>query len=425
MSASTSEQHDALVTPSTRVRVVPPRRDNGYWRLEWSEHGKRCQTTGGRSLETATKKALQIDERLERRAQPESRERLADALDRYVVHLQVNAAPNTASKSAPDLRKALKPYGALRCEAITDRHLRSASTPPTTASAAAHRRSRIRSFLKWGKQNGYFSADQTHLLDDYDWSPRSGTPARPRRRQPRKVAGEASRYVTPDQIPTLAAIADLGDAFGELIRYGKLLIEHCHASGYRSGELYAASALDIDLEKRQCEINWQALSLSRLSSRLALPKGEKVRVTNFPDVTTTGFHLRDALAERLEQVEQEFEQGKNPHRLLYPSWRGSWWWASSFTQDLFNKAAQSASWASVEWTDEHDRKHRMWVHTMHSLRHRFATDRINVFDHNPDELLVAGGWDSAQTLWERYYGTSAGVLESSGAKLLRGPTKIA
>src|SRR5690606_11804202 len=97
-----------------------------------------------------------------------------------------------------------------------------------------------------------------------------------------------------------------------------------------------------------------------------------------------GYDLVAALEQRLDDVAREHAAGRNPHRLLFPSPKGGWWWATSFTNKYFSKAAEAAGWERLEWTEDNNEgkevRRRMWVHTMHSLRHRFARDRIDIYD---------------------------------------------
>jgi hypothetical protein len=102
---------------------------------------------------------------------------------------------------------------------------------------------------------------------------------------------------------------------------------------------------------------------------------------------------------------------------LFPAPQGGWFWASSF-DDHFERAAEQAQWPHLDWKED-GRSRRLWVHTMHSLRHRFARDRIDLWEYTPAELQIVGGWQSAQVVWERYYGFSEDLLDRADRKIGR------
>jgi integrase len=380
------------------------------------QEGKRCQTTGGRTMASAVAKAEQVLQRLDSGAALANRKKVGDVLELYITHIERNQAANTVDKSRPDLRKAMDPYRSLRCEELNRKHLRDACDRSRTETSAARRRSRLRAFVKWGYQQDYFAVSQTQLLNAYTWTPPPNEIVRPSRSFQPKPTGEAARFVTPDQVPSHKAVANLGDALQELLPTGKLMVETVHATGLRIAESYASDGPGLDLDERALAVDWQILSLSGLATRRARPKYGRVRTTNFADVTLTGFHLYDALGERLDQTDFEQRRGYNPKRLLFPAPQGGWWWETGFVGDFFAKAADAAGWDHLDWTDDAG-EHRIWVHTMHSLRHRFARDRIDHYGHTVDELQIVGGWKSAQVIWESYYGLSSDSLARSSAKL--------
>lgn len=334
-------------------------------------------------------------------------------------------SPNHVLKTEPDLRATLDAYRRLPCLELDRRRLRDACDAKGTKSAAQHRSSRLSTFLTFGFQEGYFTEAQTHLLKGYRWTRPAGTRPRPTRDFLPAQHGEAERFVTADQVPLHRALADLGDALeGTLPGRGKLAVELTYCAGCRGGEVRAADAPSIDLERQHAQVHWQVLDISAaqqarfgLSSRKARPKGHKVRTTNFPAVTPTGYGLLDALGERLETIEWEHRQGRNPMRLLIPAAQGGWMWNTAFTNDYLHRAAREAGWEFIEWVDEHGRARKLLRHTFHTLRHRFARDRIDLMGHSVSDLQAIGGWDSAQVVWERYYGRSSDALKVCDEKL--------
>lgn len=377
-------------TTCGRVTLIKPMAPDVYWRLFWYEDDTRKSTTGGRTASSALKKATDIIARLDAGAAPKSRRRVGEVLEAYVTLVGQNLSPNHHYQVNLDLPKALGGLLNLRCENLSKAELRAGCQSASTESSFIHRVSRVRTFLKWGYGEDYFTEAQTHALDNLKWVKPEGFVARPKREFSPPPTSETERYITPDQVPSHAKVAALAKGLDTVLPYGELMIELAAGAGLRSGELYALDAPAVALADREIAVNWQALSLSGLPTRKARPKYGRVRTTNFADVTLNGFALYDALGERLEQVEFEHRQGRNPKRLLFPAPKGGWWWASSFTAKCFSKAADLAGWDKHEWTEVNDEgtvvNRRLWVHTMHSLRHRFARDRIDIYNHTISEL---------------------------------------
>jgi integrase len=422
----TEEQQDRIFeTPCRRITLTEPTAPDVYWRLDWQEDGRRRQTTGGRTKESAQAAAAKVLARLDAHAAPQSTTRVGDVLERYISRLHGQASPNHGIKVEPDLRAALAPYLKLPCDQLDRRRVRAACDACASESAGSARKSRLSSFLAFGFDEGYFSEPQLHLLKRYKWARPPGTNPRPTREFLPAQHGEADRFVTPDQVPLHGALADVGDALEELLPgRGKLAIELTYTAGYRSGELRAADAQSIDLETKHIDIHWQVLDISAeklakfgRSTRRSRPKGNKVRETNFPAVTPTGYHLLDALGERLEKIEWEHKRGMNPRRLLIPAAQGGWMWNTAFTNDYFHKAAETADWEFIRWVEDDGTPRKLLRHTFHTLRHRFARDRIDEAGYTPADLQEIGGWDSAQVVWERYYGRSKDAIKVCDEKL--------
>lgn len=170
-------------------------------------------------------------------------------------------------------------------------------------------------------------------------------------------------------------------------------------------------------------IEHQALSVrNHEGERLALPKGNKVRMSVYPDISATGYPLACEMKKRLEEIEEEFKNGKNPYRLLFPAPEGGYWWPTSYSTDRFTPAAIEAGWERQTWKVEEGRKPRhQWVHTHHSLRHRFAHDAIEIWKLTPAQLTYVGGWESIAVVFERYYGWSGDILDEVLRKMTAGP----
>lgn len=426
---SSDAARQVLETSCGRVRLTEPSGTDGdvYWRVEWyDEDGARHQTTGGRTVKSAQAKAAKVLQRLDDAVKAEGRERLGTAVDAYVAFCEQEHSSNHAYRVDLDLkRKALEPLRGTRCESFTKRHAQAVLDACSTKTVAKNLRGMLGAFLAWGHERGYFSAGQVQMLANYRYAPSTRPVAKPARRPAARVQGETERYVTDDEVPLHAAVAALGDALQEWLRYGKLQVELIAASGTRCGEHLALTDGVVRLAQRELGIDWQVLPRKdgRTGERLARPKGGKTRTTVFAEVTPTGFPLAEELERRVWEVEEEHAAGANPHRLLFPAPQGGHHWPGNYTNDYFTPAALAAGWEQLTWTERKSEAGRLVVverhqlrHTQHSLRHRFAKDHIDLYGLNPAELMYIGGWESMQVVYERYYGLSRGILDAVRAK---------
>ncbi len=417
-----------LETPCGRVRLLEPSgvAKDLYWRLEYYVDGVRHQTSGGRTLDAARVKADQVLSRLDAGVQREGREFIEMALGRYVAWVEANCSFNHHKTVRRELPKLLEPLRRVRCEDLDRRRACERLNASSTKIVATHHKSRLSAFLTWGQGEGYFTESQTTMLSRYRYVPTGRVVARPSRTTGATVSGEDERYVTPDEVPRHSAVAAAGDALGErLPAYGRLYVELMAVSGDREAEHLALDAPSVHLDRRQIDVKRQVLDRTAAEGpRTGLPKGNKTRTTIFTETTPSGYDLAAELEKRLFEVEREHELGRNPQRLLFPALKGGYHWAGSFTTKVFVPACLAAGWEQLSWEEEVERDGKLVVvarhamkHTQHSLRHRFARDCIDLLKLTPEELLTIGGWESAQVLWARYYGSSRDVLDRVAAKV--------
>jgi integrase len=416
-----------LLTKCGRVRISPPLHRGGYWRLDWKEHGKRRQGTGGRTVDTAKAKAFEIVKRLDADVQPEGETTLGEALEQFLLWGKVTG-PLAGGRRRPwsdqyahhmrvHLTGMLRPYMALRCDRLDRRILTALCDSSSTANVARSRRSDLQSFLAWGRKRRVFTPEQADALAQYEYSPKVAPPQKPARKSRTRVSGEGGRYVQPDEVPSHAQILRLGEEMQALHHWGRLAVELAAATGLRIGELLALDAAHVDVTARRIFVEHQVLAIRASDGgRLAPPKGHKTRTAVFPATSATGYLLQQSVELRLERVQEEHKAGKNPHRLLFPAQRGGHWWATSFTNDVFSVAAEAAGWERLTWQEKGKTRYQ-WRHTMHSLRHRFAHDAIEKWGLSPAELTAIGGWDSIAIVFERYYGQDRELLDRVTSKM--------
>jgi integrase len=411
-------------TPCGRVKIYEPTKPGGYWRLEFYEHNRRRQTTAGKTFEDAGQKVKEILARLDADTQPEGEKVLNEFLEAYFAWAHEEwTSEQYYVETKRSLENALKPYLRLRCRQLDGRRLTGICNAATTAGVAKQQRSRLRAMLTWGKKSRYFTLEQSRCLNDYLYVPNKEPIKKPSRKSQTRTAGEGAKFVTKDEVPLHGQVRRLAEELQKLLWYGELMVEFDGATGLRLGELCALSTDHLHLRERMVEVEWQVSDVPLPDGgRLCRPKGNKVRTAVFPVVSETGYPLMERLRDRVEEVETEYQAGRNPHRLLFPAKKGGYWWKTSFTNDFFTPAAEAAGWERLSWV-ENGKVRFQWKHTMHSLRHRMARDAIDIWKFTPAELTAVGGWESMGVVWEMYYGQSKDLLKSALKKTGKQPGK--
>lgn len=436
MSTHHSTQNPTMPCFIGAVTLTGPT-SKGYFRLRWTEpDGTPGDTTAGRDLDAAIVKATDLDRRIGQASGPRATCSLSDVLgafiadghspykdkkrykQAYLQHMQVTLGRGLRgmeSVRAMDLDRA-------GCDRICQQS--------GTTSGVSEITTTLRSLLRWGYQNGYFTPAQVELL------PRGGArpaPARPRTRVLIDDGGQARRarmngqhpdYIAEEDCPDAARLARLGASFQEQFPlWGELACEFAAGTGARWGEQFQLTAPDVHLDgchrytSPHVHINWQ-IDSSRVAGEegRALPKGNKTRVVPIPKRSITGYRLRRALRERIEAARNEQLAGANPQALLFPAERGGLLWHTSFSGDHLLPAMIAAGLPVQTWMIhesvwdrasgrylERERQERHAVYSWHSLRHRFARTCVDLKRMREGELMAIGGWENIGTVQTRYY----------------------
>jgi integrase len=300
-----------------------------------------------------------------------------------------------------------------------------AGTPTTVAENT----SALRGLLRWGAMHGYFSLEQSDLLPQrcLPVAPASPSPARPPRRRPDREVGEHEDYIRDEDAPSVAQVAAVGDSLQSRLANGRLSAEVAAEVGLRWGEQFQLTDRDITvvdgvvMVRVIAQVNWAARRSAGDPVR-KLPKGEKTRSVPVPDVSQTGYPLRDELLSATERARQERLEGTNPEGLLFPTVTGKIFTHTGFMRDYFFPAAEQAGWPIDRWTetrtDGTTRQRRQLRHPWHSLRHRYARTCVDVYRYTEGELMAAGGWENKDVVSNRYYKHGSEHLKSAIAKLL-------
>jgi len=409
-----------------------------YFRLKWPEpDGTPGDTSGGRTLDGARLKAVEIDARVGSAAGPFAVTRLDVMRDQFLAEAtspytgdpwelsqltQVRIRMNRMLRGqendrAMDVDRSL-------CDKMRARG--------GTRNMVKQNTSVLRAFLRWGHQheNKYFTAEQAELLPDGISMPSpsiKGT-AMPKRRKRARAVGESEEYVRPEDAPSAAQVVRLRQELTvSFPRWGELAVELAADAGPRWGEEMQLTAYDVHLsgcaayDDPHIHIDWQidaGATAKTPGGRRCRPKGGKTRTTGVHEFSFTGFPVRDALRARVEAALKEQQAGSNPQALLFPAQRGGLLWYTSFEAKALLPAMRRAGWPLQSWTEVRDKwseDTRQYTRIeldrttallpWHSLRHRFARTMIDVHQASKGQLMALGGWENEQTVSNRYYKT--------------------
>jgi len=419
------------------VAVFAPTGNSRYHRLEWREpDGRRGQSTGGRHLNGAVERAEDIDDRLAMAAGPQSTTTL-DAMAKE--YREQGCSPygdqrpwsdGHAAQVKTHLGRMLREHGHLRAMDVTRAVIDQMRAEAGTRNVVESNTSQLRAFLLWGAthQPPYFTPEQAALLPEraLPVQPRRlGTKA-PQRQDTTRQVGASEVYIGDEDAPSVCQIERLGCELATVVpAWGRLAPEVAANMGLRWGEQFQLTAHDVHRDgcalyaAPHVHIDWQVNPAGKTTpehGRRSRPKGNKTRVVPIPMRSITGYPLREELFARCDAALAEREAGGNPEALLFPATRGGMQWHTSFSTDLLIPAMRRASWPLDEWEEtcevwsksekRYQTKVRKRVQARlpwHSTRHRFARTMIDVYHLDEGQLMAAGGWESIQTVRDRYY----------------------
>jgi hypothetical protein len=411
----------------------------GLYRLKWPKpDGTEGDTTGSRDLEHALAKAAQIDLQYGAAAGPKAVVRLGEMFAAYLA----------AGRSPYKHKKPWKPANKLQIEDNLGRCLRGFENlcalevtreicdrmraQAGTDAMVRINTSVLRAFLVWGGQHEYLTPLQAELLPRACSMPAPAL-ARTLSRLERpevvptvRLNGQAEGYISDEDAPDRTRISALSAGLAQrLPRWGALAPELAASSGPRWGEQFQLTAFDAHLDGcaeyayAHLHVDWQVDAAGTSTpgrGRRVRPKGDKARVIPVPQLSITGYRLRDAVRARVEAALAELAAGQNPEALLFPAVEGGMLWYSSFNSDHLLPAMEAAGWPVEHWREEYPRwdagaekyrtvsvERRKAALTWHSLRHRFARTCVDVLRMPEGELMAVGGWENIGTVQTRYY----------------------
>jgi integrase len=335
------------------VTARGPATAGAYWRLRWTEYGRRKDTTA-RTRAEALAKAEAVAERLAQGTPTAfARAKGADLVAHYLDPARPPARGRVWSERHREdqeshCRRFVTPaIGAMAAGDLTRADFQRILDAAPTESTATNLRRCLSALVGACMEEGLLLSRQDVLRGV-------------RRRRPIGEVSvlERTRHLEAADIPTAAAVHALAGAAAETtgVWWRELQVLLVAYSGLRWGEMAALTADRLDPTRRRISVDRQLIE-TRRELKLGPPKNRRRRITMYPARTPMGVELAAMVERRLAEVSCD-----GP---LLPSPRGQWARRSNYGRNVFGPAATAAGWPR--------RADGRWAWTFHSLRHVFAT----------------------------------------------------
>jgi integrase len=335
------------------VTAHGPAGAGGYWRLRWTEYGRRKDTTA-RTRDDALAKAEAVAERLAH-GTPTALLRCkgADLVRHYLdparppARARVWSERHREEQESHCRRFVMPAIGAMAVGDLTRADFqRILDAAPTEATATNLRRC-LSALVGAAMEEGLLLSRQDVLRGVHRRRPIGEVPVL-----------ERSGHIEVEDIPTATAVHALARAAKEAkgVWWRELQLLLVAYSGLRWGEHAALTADRFDPARRRIAVDRQLIE-TRREIKLSPPKNRRRRVTMYPARTPLGVELAALVERRVAEVGSD--------GVLFPSPRGQWARRSNYWRNVFEPAATVAGWPRLD--------DGRWAWTFHSLRHVFAT----------------------------------------------------
>jgi integrase len=380
------------------ITVYPARGVGDRWRAVWREGGcrRQCESVSEGGLAV---KLARVSERLAADA-PNLERPGADLIGYYLSPGRHPADRPWSRKHADTQRRLCARYltpviGDLTCQDIRTGDLQAAVSAAPTAGEGARVARAVSALVSAGLAGGYLTSPRLRLVR---WQP-AGRPVPP---PAVSTAGESVLFVDPADIPGDADVAALGRALAAFGDCYELMAVFAAYTGLRWGELAALTIGQVDSAARTVTVDRKVIEIGG-TLHIEPPKGRKQRRTIYPRLSPGGYPLAEKIAARLDAARAEHDAGINPHGLIFPSPRGTYWRSSNFARRVLAPAYRAAGWrpspaGRPAWT---------W----HSLRHVFCTTALFTWHMDPADVSRLAGHASIRITLDMYIGTTAGTLD--------------
>lgn len=405
------KKNRAKYTTDFGIKIYAPKLNKSYWRISYVDQSGKLRDTTATSEKMALDKSSEIEVLLRNNVGNLPHNSVSEMISAYVeektkIHSGARAewgAKHKRSQESIFNNHLIKPVGHKQCMRLTNSDLIGIIEACATIDLREHVASAISALIRWGCAKGWLLQNSEMLLSDLNKIARRKT----------KIAGETSQHVDAREIPTHQMVDAVAKASSSItgIWWYELMFNLAAYSGLRFGEICDLDLTDIDLKKRVINVDYQCLSDGGHKSR-QLPKWDTQRKTVFPEVTPSGYKLKENLKKRIKELEAlevcpELQDGSK-RKLLFPNRDGGWLCPSAFGKRVRRPSQELAGWQKD--TDGN------FIWNFHSLRHVYCTYYLFDLGKNIRDISVTAGHASYLTTLEMYVGNVEGVLDRLLAK---------
>ena len=388
------------------VRIYSPRNGKKYWRISYSDKDGKLRDTTAKSEKLALDKSAEIEVLLRNNVGNLPHNSIGEMLVAYVAEkTQVHSGGRAEwgrkhenSQLSIQKNHIIPAIGKIQCLRLTNADLRKIIESCETVDLRDHVSASISAIVRWGCSKGWIVQNSELLLSDLN---------KVAKRKP-KVAGETTQHVDSTEIPSHDMVKKVAKSAKDVsgIWWYELMFNLAAYSGLRFGEICDLDIDSIDLKTRTISVDFQCLSVAGKKSR-ELPKWDTQRKTIFPEITPSGYKLKENLERRIKELKKLKEspvlQDGSRRKLLFSNKDGGWLCPSVFGSRVRRPAQEKAGW--------HKDADGKFTWNFHSLRHVFCT--YYFFDLKKDirDVSIAAGHASYLTTLEMYVGNVEGALE--------------
>lgn len=372
-----------------------------FYRIKWSENGKRHDTTA-KSLDEAERKAVVISRRLMAQSGEKDFLPIRDMVAVYLDPtntVQRKWGENHTKNSTYLLNEFIEVFGDKICNELSSDELVkyiSDISQKVSSSKAEHMSASLSALINWGEMNDWFTQDCKKLLTQMKSATRAS-------KTQIRQSGESAKLVNRKLIPSHEQVDALGKMLAKKYKNPtwELFINLAAYAGLRIGEQLDLDIDSIDTKERVIKVENQCLDTGKSISRSA-PKWNTERETTYPEVTPMGYPLASKLESHIKKLKAQKEiptlQDGTKRKLLFPDANGGW-----MRKTNYSKRYRVPAQIELGWPRKANGRF-LWNH--HSLRHVFCTYYLEQTNNNFQAVAIAAGHKSFQTTIEMYIGVT-------------------